>query len=187
MVEESHLPMTITVPGITDEQFQELFEQYSGYLLEYTADGELLIMPPTDAETSSRNLEIAFQLKLWTRSARRRVATGPDGGYTLPNGARLPPDAAWISQERVRRKPTCPEFVIELLSPSDRRSKTYAKMLEWIANGAQPAWMIDPQSQAVTIFRQGREPETLTGVTEVAGEGPVEGFVLDLEPVWRSI
>jgi Uma2 family endonuclease len=60
-------------------------------------------------------------------------------------------------------------------------------MLEWIANGAQLAWMIDPKTRTVTIFREGREPETLTGVTEVAGEGPVEGFVLDLKPVWRSI
>jgi len=184
MVEESHLPLTITVPGITDEQFQELCEKYDNFRVEYTAEGDLIVMPPTDPETSSQNLLIAAQLIYWALKTNRGLATESSGGFVLPNGARLSPDAAWISDERRRRKPTCPEFVIELLSPSDRPNKTRAKMREWIANGAELGWLINPRTRTVTIYRPGLEPEECVGVTEVAGEGPIEGFVLDLKLVW---
>ena len=73
---------------------------------------------------------------------------------------------------------------MELLSPSDRPTVIHAKMLEWMANGAELGWMIDPRAQAVTIYRRRQEPETHTGLLEIAGEGPVAGFVLDLEGVW---
>lgn len=186
-VEESHLPLTITVPGITDAQFQELCERYENYSVEYTAEGDLLVMPPTDPVTSWRNLRIAAQLMNWTLSLGRGIATDPSGGFHLPNGARLSPGAAWISHTRLRENPNCPEFVIELLSPTDRRNKTHAKMQEWIANGALLGWMIDPKTQTVTIYRPGCEPETRTSLTELAGEGPVAGFVLDLTPVWEPV
>ena len=47
-VDEAYMPLTLTAPGITDEQFQELCEQYENYRVEYTAEGDLLVMPPTD-------------------------------------------------------------------------------------------------------------------------------------------
>jgi hypothetical protein len=40
----------------------------------------------------------------------------------------------------------CPDFVIELLSSSDRLPKAQAKMKDWIANGAKLVWLIDPTS-----------------------------------------
>lgn len=185
MVEESYLPLTITVPGITDAQFQELCEQYDAYRVEYTAEGELLVMPPTDEETGFRNTEITAQLRNWASSLRIGGVTDSSTGFVLKSGARLSPDAAWISRERRGQKPTCPEFVVELLSPSDRVNKTNAKMREWIKNGALLGWMINPRTRSVTIFRPDREPETRTALTELAGDGPVEGFVLDLRPVWE--
>ncbi len=183
-VEEAYLPLTLSAPGLTDAQFQEFCEQYADYRLEYTAEGELVIMPPTDPETSARNAVLTFQLTGWALKNRRGIATDSSGGFVLPNGARLAPDAAWISRSRLRSK-QCPEFIIELLSPTDRPGKIHAKMLEWIANGVELAWLIDPKRQAVTIYRSGsREPEIRSGVTSLAGEGPIKGFVLDLQPVW---
>ena len=81
----------------------------------------------------------------------------------------------------------CPEFVIELISPYDQLKEIRAKMLEWIANGAQLGWMINPRTESVTIYRPGHEPELRSGITEVTGEGPVEGFVLDLQPIWTPM
>ena len=142
-------------------------------------------MPPTDDETSARNSEITAQLSNWRRIVKRGRVTDSSGGWVLPSGARLAPDAAWISTERRRHKPTCPEFVVELLSPFDRRKTIHAKMLEWIANGVELGWMIDPRNKTVAIYRPGHEPEVRTGVSEIAGEGPVAGFVLDLGAVWN--
>jgi Uma2 family endonuclease len=182
-VEEIYLPLTLSAPGLTDAQFQDFCEQYADFRLEYTAEGELIIMPPTDPETSAQNLRIAAQLSRWSGPDGRGIATESSGGFTLPDGARLAPDAAWISRARLRSK-QCPEFVIELLSPTDRPRKLHAKMLEWIANGVELGWLIDPRKQSVTIYRPGHEPETRTGIAAIEGEDPVEGFTLDLEPVW---
>ena len=194
-VEESELPLTLLAPGLTDTQFQEFCGQYADYRLEYTAEGELIIMPPTDPETGSRNANITSQLNVWACKTRLGTVTDSSAGFVLPNGARRSPDAAWTSRERFRRgRPPvpggwrmCPEFVIELISPYDQLKEIRAKMLEWIANGAQLGWMINPPNQSVTIYRPGHEPEVRTGIAEVTGEGPVEGFVLDLQPIWNPM
>lgn len=185
-VADAYLPVTLSVPNLSDKEFREFCEQYPDYRLEYTADGDLIIMPPTDPETGYRNAEITGQLRNWARAEGRGIYTDSSSGYILPDGSRLSPDAAWISRERFRRTPTCPEFVIELLSPEDRRKKCHQKMLTWIANGALLGWMIDPRDRSVTVYRPNREPEVLAGVSEVAGAGPVEGFVLDLRLIWSG-
>ena len=185
-VEESYLPLTLSVPGITDAQFQELCERYEHYRVEYTAEGEFLIMPPTDPPTGIRNAEIKAQLRNWARPEGKGSVADSSTGFVLNTGARRSPDSAWISHARLRRKPACPEFVIELLSPSDRRNKLHAKMLEWIAGGVELGWLIDPRTRSVAIYRAGAaEPETRTGISSIAGEGPIAGFTLDLEPIWE--
>jgi Uma2 family endonuclease len=103
------------------------------------------------------------------------------------------PDAALVSWPRWNAlsekqqesfPPICPEFVIELRSPSDRLAPLQEKMYEWIANGTELAWLVDPSRKAVEIYRPGREVEVLEGASAVEGEGPVAGFVLELGKVW---
>src|SRR5450432_2431000 len=159
MVEETYMPLTLFAPDITDEQFEALCDQYADYRLEYSADGEVIIMPPTDPKTGIRNAAITKRLGIWADAVRRGYITDSSAGFVLPNHARLSPDSAWISRDRLDRNPTCPEFVIELLSPSDRCKKIHEKMLEWIANGADLAWLIDPFQKTVAIYRPGREIE----------------------------
>lgn len=103
----------------------------------------------------------------------------------LPNEARRSPDAAWITPGRLRKTPTCPEFIIELLSPFDSRKKTDDKMLEWMSNGVQLGWLIDPCQKTVTVYRTGSDIEISKGTTEIPGEGPIESFVLDLREIWN--
>ncbi|MEZ5399595.1 MAG: Uma2 family endonuclease [Bryobacteraceae bacterium] len=163
MVEETYLPMTLTVPGITDAQFAELCQQYENFRIEYTWQGELIITPPTDPLTGARNSAITGQLWLWARRHGGGIATDSSSGFLLPDGSRLSPDAAWISRERLSARPSCPEFVIELVSPSDRLQRVRAKMLDWIANGTQVGSLIDPPRHAVEMFRPEREPEVPDG------------------------
>ena len=60
-------------------------------------------------------------------------------------------------------------------------------MAEWIANGTQLGWLINPDTRTVEVYRSGREPEVLTAVDSVRGEGPVDGFVLDLRRIWNPL
>jgi Uma2 family endonuclease len=163
--------------------------------LERTAEGEIVIMPPTGGESSAREFEVARQLGNWAIADGRGQGFSPNVQFILPSGAHRSPDTAWVSKkrlaplsERERRKflPVVPEFVVEVMSPSDRLSAAQCKMEEWIANGVELGWLIDGDAETVFIYRRGHPVEKKRGVRKLAGDGPVSGFVLDLKPVWQG-
>ncbi len=193
-VDEANFPVKLTSGPMSDEEFLEFCADYPDYFVEMTAEGEIIIMPPNNPKAGARNTEIERQLANWAIEHGRGVATNAVTCFVLPDGSRLAPDAAWTSNEQFssfsERQLSgawhlCPDFVIEMRSPTDRLRTLRAKMQEWIDNGAQLAWLIDPDREAVEIYRPGQEPEIRTGIASIAGEGPVEGFVLDLRRVWN--
>jgi Uma2 family endonuclease len=176
---------------MTDAEFVAFCAQYPDYFIEVSADGDILVMPPSDFLTSAQITKIVQQLANWSDSNRQGWVTESSGGFVLPNGARRAPDVAWFSGKssgvpdhgkRPRFPHFAPDFVIELRSPDDRLSRLRPKMREWVDNGAKLAWLIDPERRVVEIYRPDHEPEFLDNVDSVAGEGPVQGFVLDLRP-----
>jgi Uma2 family endonuclease len=193
VIDDIYLPATLTAPPMTDEEFVEFCDQFPEYFIEASAEGEILIMLPNEFLTSAQIGEILLQLSLWSRANRRGWVTESSGAFVLPNGARRAPDVAWFPadkpgipehEKRPRFPHFAPDFVIELRSPDDRLSRLRPKMREWIENGTGLAWLVDPERRAVEIYRAGCEPDTLVDAETIAGEGPVDGFVLDLRPVW---
>jgi Uma2 family endonuclease len=186
----SLLPATLTAPGLSEAQFLALCDEFPDCTLEYTTDGVVIVMPPTDPESSARVAETVRQLANWA-AARGGLVIGPDGGFFFRDGSRRSPDASWFDTARWqaaktpdRRFPVfAPEFLIEVRSPEQRARPLREKMEEYIANGVQLAWLIDPIEHTVSIYRPGRAAEILDRPTSVAGEGPVEGFVLSLERI----
>jgi Uma2 family endonuclease len=179
---------------MSDAEFAEFCSEHPDLSFEMTAEGEIIAMPPPYTLTGIRCGEITFQLETWNRKGRRGVCIEASGGFVLPSGARRSPDAAWISGARLagmtaqRRNwfwRVCPNFVVELKSDNDRLRTVRAKMAEWIENGAELGWLIDPERRTAEIFRPGVPPETHVGMDQIFGEGPVAGFALDLQPVWE--
>ena len=192
-IQPEWLPMSL-VPGkkLTDAEFEQLCFSSDLIQFERTRDGEILMNAPAGGGTSDGNAEVIAQLRVWWKAHRRGRVFDSNGGFFLPDGSMLCPDAAYVSAETLKdvRKEdlqhilhVVPDFIIELLSYSDRRPQAQAKMNSWIANGVQLAWLIDPYRKSVTIYRSGDEPLT-TMALQVAGAGPVEGFTLDLSEVW---
>ena len=191
-VDDAYLPATFTAPSMTDEEFAAFCALYPDYFIEMTAEGELLIMPPNYTVTSMQNGEIVGQLRDWNRRERLGFVTDSSGGFVLPNGARRSPDAAWVAKTQSGIQDRgyfhlCPEFVIELRSTTDRLPALRQKMEEWIANGARLAWLIDPERRAVEIYQPGAQAEIITGADSVRAGSPVDGFTLDLPPVWNPL
>jgi Uma2 family endonuclease len=193
VIDDAYLPATLTAAPMTDDEFVEFCAQFPDCIVEMSAEGEVLIMPPGDFFTSAQVGEIYLQLSLWSRANRGGWVIESSGGFVLPNGARRAPGVSWFPadkpglwdrKERPRFPPFAPDFLVELRSPYDRLSRLRPKMREWIENGCSLAWLVDPERRAVEIYRPGVEPEMLTGAESVAGAGPVEGFILDLWPVW---
>ena len=196
VISEEYLPATLTTPHMTDDEFAAFCAQYPDFFIETTADGEAIIIPPNYPWTSMQNGEIVAQLKAWAQADGRGLVTDSSGGFVLPNGARRAPDASWISRRQLASLPpdqlkrsihACPEFVLEVRWPSDRLRTLRAKMQEWIDNGAELAWMIDPETQSVEIYRPNQSPELLRNITSLTASSPLEGFTLDLTRVWDPL
>jgi len=181
---------------IDDEEFFTFCTENRRLRIEREPNGEITIMPPAGGETSNRNSDLISQLQWWAKRDGRGKAFDFNSEFFLPNGAARGPDAAWVHNSRLaaltkeqkrRFMYLCPDFVVELISPSDRFSKVQAKMVEWIANGAALGWLIDADKRTVYLYRPGRDPERLVNVDHVDGEGPVEGFRLDLTDIWQGL
>ncbi|NQZ60684.1 Uma2 family endonuclease [Crocosphaera sp.] len=178
---------------MTDEQFFQLCQDNRDLRFERNSNGDILIMPPTGGETSNRNIEISYQVQAWSRQSKLGIAFDSSAGFTLPNKADRSPDASWIPlekwnnltpQQRQKFLPLCPDFVIELRSPSDSLKTLQNKMKEYLENGTKLGWLINPKAKQVEIYRQGKEVEILDNPTTLSGEDLLPDFVLDLELIW---
>ena len=197
VLDETFLPATLTAHPMDDQAFAKLCADHPDLFFEMTAAGELLVMPPTYSLTDARNAGIVGQLRNWARRQGRGTVTGSSGGFVLPNGARRSPDAAWTSKARLLKLSKqslagfwhlSPDFVIELKSDTDRLPVLRKKMTEWIDNGTELGWLINADARTVEIFRPGRKPEKMSaGLISLPGEGPVEGFILELQDVWNPL
>jgi Uma2 family endonuclease len=179
-----------------DNEYFEFCAKNAELRIERDANGEIVIMPPAGFETGYRNNEVCRQLGNWARADGRGIALDSNTEYILPSGAALSPDASWVLKSRLasfskdqkkRFLPLCPDFVVELTSPTDRLTRVRAKMREWIENGAQWGWLIDADRRAVHVYRPHRQPEELRELGEIAGVGPVEGFRLELGDIWQGV
>jgi Uma2 family endonuclease len=182
-----------SVIKMTDDQFFQLCQNNRELRFERNANGELIIMSPAGGETGNRNGRLNQQLFNWTDADGTGIAFDSSTGFKLPNGADRSPDASWIKLERwdaltdeEKRKfpPICPDFVIELLSPSDSLKTTQEKMKEYIDNGVRLGILINRKSRQVEIYRPGKEVEVLDSPTTVSGEEVLKGFVLNLGMIW---
>ncbi|MBG1271512.1 Uma2 family endonuclease [Nostoc sp. WHI] len=182
--------LTLQLPAnlkFTDEEFEQIVAVNKYLRLELTADRELVIMSPTGGETGNRNFDLLGQLWFWNSKNNLGKAFDSSTGFKLPNGATRSPDASWIKMERwdaltpeQRKKylPLCPDFAVELVSETDDVEDTQAKMQEYLANGLQLGWLINPKRQQVIIYRHNQAPEVLQSPISLSGEDVLPGFIL---------
>jgi Uma2 family endonuclease len=187
------LVLNVEPLAVTSDEFYQLCQANQDLRLERTAKGELVIMPPAGSETGLRNANVSGQLWFWNEHTRLGETFDSSAGFHLPNGADRSPDAAWIKRERwqaltpAERRgfaPICPDFVVELRSPTDKLQDIQAKMQEYIDNGAQLGWLIDPELRRVEIYEPGEEVEVLLSPDFVSGEPLLPGFRLELRRIF---
>lgn len=187
------LPRDITL-RVSRAEFAAIAAANRNLRLERTADGELIVNPPTGGESSRRNLSISAQLWMWVEAnPTLGVAFDSSGGFELPSGDIRAPEASWVASDRwdaltsKQRKgfvPLCPDFVVELRSETDSLSDLQGKMREYLANGARLGWLIDPQNQRVEIYRNSQEIEVLEQPSQLSGGDVLPGFTLSLQSIW---
>ena len=176
---------------LSDEQFYRLSQANRDLRLERTAEGKLILMPPTGWETGNRNSRLVQQLGNWADADGTGLVFDSSTGFKLPNGAIRSPDAAWVKRDRLEALnpdpdkflPLCPDFVIELRSASDMLFDVQGKMREYLENGLRLGWLINPQDQQVEVYSCDRAVQVLDSPTKLSAEPILPGFILDLTHV----
>jgi len=191
-----HLPLILhlrPVVNMTEDQFFKFCQINKDLRMERTAQGELILMPPEGGETGARDAQITMQLTSWAMRDGTGVAFGSSTGFRLPNGAVRSPDAAWVLKSRLAKLtakqkqkflPLCPDFAIELRSPTDSISILKDKMQEYLDNGLRLGWLIDPEKKRVYIYSPNAPVEQLDRPKSVFSDPVLSGFALDLRAVW---
>lgn len=183
------------VLDMNDDEFFDFCQLNRDLRIERTAEGDLIIMPPAGGETGNRNARLNAFFTLWALNDGTGEPFDSSTGFILPNGATRSPDAAWVKRLRLaaltpeqKKKflPLCPDFVIELRSLSDTLRTVQEKMQEYIANGTQLGWLIDPLERRVYVYRPGVAGECLDNPASISADPELPGFVLDLSHVWEA-
>ena len=179
---------------LTREQFFHFCQLNSEVRIELTADGEIAIMPPTGGETGARNMRVGAQVARWADEDGSGVVFDSSTGFELPNGAVRSPDVAWVANARLARfsveekrrfLPLCPDFVIELCSPTDSVAEVQQKMAEYRANGARLGWLLDLDRRRVAVCCADGRVEWLERPISIAGDPVLPGFILSLAAIWE--
>lgn len=177
---------------------QEFFEfcmlNFRDSRIELTSDGDLIIMPPTGGKTGRRNFKLIGAFATWVEKDGTGQGFDSSTVFSMPNGAKRSPDLSWARNERwdaltdeeqERFPPLCPDFVIELRSPSDSLPQLRKKLEEYIANGVQLGWLIDPFEKKVYVYRPQAAVEILNDPQTISGEPLLKGFTLDVRALWE--
>ncbi|MGI8934022.1 MAG: Uma2 family endonuclease [Phormidesmis sp.] len=179
--------------SLTDQQFYDLCQAHPDVKFERTPGGYLLIMPPTGGETGNRNFEIGLDLGNWNRRTQLGVLFDSSTGFSLPGGGDRAPDLAFVRQsrwdalspaEKEKFPPIAPDFVLELMSPSDVLIEAQAKMSEYLGSGVRLGWLINRQQRRVWIYRPEATAEVLDNPSALSGEDVLPDFTLNLKNVW---
>jgi Uma2 family endonuclease len=190
-----HIP---TMDTMNDDEFFAFCEvnRRNGMHFERDKHGRIIFMSPTGSIGGARDLDIAFEIKYWAKQNKKGIAFGPATGFTLPDKSIKSPDVAWIRRERweqvpkeLRKKfaPICPDFVIEVKSGSDYWGEQADKMREYIANGCQLGWLIDPNEQTYMIFTPNNTNPEKRPFDIISGGDVLDGLEIDLRNVFEDI
>jgi Uma2 family endonuclease len=178
---------------MTDDEFFEFCQVNRKLRIERTREGDIIVMPPAGGESGRRNLEVSAALLIWAKADKTGIAFDSSTGFLLPNGAEYSPDAAWVrreqwdalsQQERERFPPLCPNFVIEIRSRTDRLARLQEKMQDYINNGAELGWLIDPLERKVYVYRPGVPTDCLDNPESISADPVLPGFTLNLIDVF---
>ncbi|MEH2113620.1 Uma2 family endonuclease [Nostoc sp.] len=190
-------PLVLQIPSsmqMTDEQFFEFCQVNRDLRIERNKFGEISIMPPTGGTTGNRGGNIFGQLWVWSEQDSTGITFDSSTGFKLSTGANRSPDASWIKLERwnslspkqqEKFVPICPDFVVELKSPSDNLQTLKEKMEEYMNEpGIRLGWLIDRKQRKVYIYRPGLPEECLDNPASVSGDSVLPGFILNMSKVW---
>ncbi len=187
----SYIPLELPQKeSMTDEEFFRFCAANKHIKIERDENHQILIMPPAGLESDNQSGHIFAAVYNWNSKTKNGVCFGSSAGFILPDTSMRSPDAAWLSDEKWKSLSAeekkvfahiTPDFIAEVMSPSDDFKQLQYKMQKWIENGVKLGWLIDPKTQTTFIYREDGTISKVTGFVNVlSGEDVLQGFEFDL-------
>lgn len=188
---------------VTDQFMRELQELNPDKIVECWKNRELVITVGAGGGTSGNAVRIIVPTTHWTDAGGGGEAEEAEQGFLLPDGTRYKPDFSWIDPTTLAQireafghrtnwpeyLPFTPTFIVEIASPSDKErdnlAQQHAKTAHWAEQGVQVAWLIDPFSQAVHVYRPNRETEVHHRPEQLEVGPEMPGLTIDFIPIWE--
>ncbi len=175
---------------LSEDGFYAFCQQNREQKFERRADGTIEFITMTGGTTGRLNSEFVTDLTSWNRQSRLGFVFDSSTGFRLPNGAVRSPDVAWVrtgtwqaltTEQQQKFLPLCPDFVVELVSPSDVLTDVIIKIEEYLSNGCRLGWLIDPKTETARIFRADGSVSVVKTFDEaLGGEDVLPGFAFAL-------
>ncbi len=177
----------------SEEEFFQFCQANRDLRIERTAKGEIIVMSPAGGYSGYQSGEVFRQLSVWAKRDKTGVAFDSSTGFRLPNGGMRAPDAAWVRLSRLKKLshrekqqfiPLCPDFVIEVASPTDDVSHLREKMDEYRKAGLRLGWLILPVPMQVEVYTE-NAVQVLASPKTLTGDPVLPGFKLELASIWN--
>jgi len=178
----------------TEDEFFDFCEANGDLQIERTAKGEIIVTSPAGGYSSFRSGEAFGQLRAWAERDGTGLAFNCGTGFLLPTGGMRSPDAAWVKRSRLERLshrekekfiPLCPDFLIEVASPTDRLSDLLVKMEEYQQSGLPLGWLLLPKKKQVRVYSSAAGAAVLQGPERVTADPVLPSFTLELAKIWE--
>lgn len=186
--------LVLTLPEsirFTDDELFEFCVANPDLRIERDKSGKLKIMSPTGSLTGHIHFRLYTQVAAWyVENEWRGYLFDATAGFLLPDRSVLVPDLAYVSREKwdaltesqkEKFAPVCPEFVVEIRSKTDLLTDLQQKMKQWMSNGCELAWLIDPVKQQAWVYKKNETDQSIDDFKSVLdGEPVLPGLRVDL-------
>ena len=183
--------MAVSTKLMTADELLKLPDDGKRYEL---LEGVLNEMSPAGAAHGFVALNAAVILRQFVQSRGLGAAFAAETGFVIstdPDTVRAP-DAAFVAAARLPAGdlPTgylrlAPDFVVEVVSPSDTASELQSKVCTWLDAGCRLVWVVYPATRSVTVYRF-RDDVRVLGEKDILDGSPVfHGFSAEVRDLFR--
>ena len=187
--------VNVGVP-VTTGLLERLSDEYEDLWFEAGNEGEIVITGPAGGAAAWIGSWIAYQIQLWIEAGGGGTGRDAQGAYHPPNGRQWGPDASWLSdaafaslgerEMRGRFWPVAPDFVVEIVSPSQKLADQQQKMRDWIAAEVKLGMLISPDDELIELYRADGSVEIFNRPDAVSCDPVMPGFTLRSDRIWRQ-
>jgi Uma2 family endonuclease len=146
--------------------------------------GEVIELPPPLKLHGVVTGNVGWVLGNYVRQRGKGYLTTNDAGVILerdPDTVRGPDvalyeDADSFEDIHPKYDEVPPRLAVEVLSPDDRADRVTRKIMDYLRNGVELVWVVDPEDRTVTVYPADNGPRLLEETEELDGGEVLPGF-----------